>query len=486
MFDFGNAHESAIEGLNVIAIETGIGYNGSYKNFRIFESYAMKHLQSGIEKNQQPSNYWFVIPNYYNVSEWTLNLKPKKRIGYFGRIGHIKGLNIFVEIAKRFPDIEFVMCGQGDPDLYLKESSNIVYQEPIHSEARSDFLGNLTALIAPSLYIEPFCGVNVEAQLCGTPVIASDFGAFVETIEPFKTGLLSHTLADYCYGVQMALNGIFDRQYIRERAIKLYGMYNVAYQYEYVFFNILDLANENNGWYSPYSYIKLLDDKNIINNYKVPFYYFYTPDYEDWNIHLTNTLKDHFDLKPTKTDKIPGLNDQHPIHHWTGSSYKIELVIDSIKKNIGKKIVFSDVTWYVNPDRVNELKDLVNFTIPNIMFANNSGDNTANIGFMVINCNGETLSIWEKALEIIKDNPNAHDQTIIMNLVANPSFFNSNKIVCRWPPSKEDWDKNYRNNFLMLKIFTPSDQNKISRDNFRIETMKEYGYDIFSNSNANK
>lgn len=259
---FGQAHESAIADLNAIAVETGIGYNGSYKQYRIFESYAKKHLECGLEKNHQPSNYWFVIPNYYNISEWEFNPIPKKKIGYFGRICEVKGLNIFIEVAKRFPDIEFVMCGQGDPTSYLNESSNLVYQEPIHGKDRSDFLNNLTAILTPSLYIEPFCGVNVEAQICGTPVMASDFGAFAETIEPFKTGLLCHTLADYCYGVQMALDGKFDRKYIRERAVKLYDMYNVAYQYEYVFRCILDLANENNGWYSPYSYINLQNHEN--------------------------------------------------------------------------------------------------------------------------------------------------------------------------------------------------------------------------------
>jgi glycosyltransferase involved in cell wall biosynthesis len=256
---FGRSHEEALTGLNVITVETGIGYPDSYKAFRIFESYSHLHVTMALEK-KQCDHYWFVIPNYYNILEWPLNLYPnKKKIGFFGRICHIKGCHIIVEIAKKFLDVEFVFCGQGDPTPYLKECNNIVYKPPIHGEERGEFLNDLVALIAPTLYIEPFCGVNVEAQLCGTPVITNEIGAFTETIEPFKTGMMCHTLADFCKAVQMALDDKFDRQYIHNRAVKLYDMYNVGKQYEYVFKNICDIHNGKNGWYSPESYIELLD-----------------------------------------------------------------------------------------------------------------------------------------------------------------------------------------------------------------------------------
>ena len=254
---FGQSHEPSIQGLNVLSIETGIGYPDSYQQFRIFESYAHLHTTLAVEKTQN-KNYWFVAPNYYNVLEWPLNLIPKRQIGYFGRICNIKGCAVVVEVAKRFPHIDFILCGQGDPEPYLKDASNIIYKPPLHGSDRGEFINSLTALLAPSYYVEPFCGVNVEAQLCGTPVITVDNGAFVETIEPFKTGVLCHTLADYCNAVQMALDGKFDRQYISDRAKKMYDMYNVAKTYEYIFKNVLDINNGNNGWYSKECYLDLL------------------------------------------------------------------------------------------------------------------------------------------------------------------------------------------------------------------------------------
>ena len=253
------SHEDAIKDLNVVAVESGVGYNNSYKDFRIFESYSVLH-QTLSRENKFCQHYWFVIPMYYNISEWPLNLSPTKQIGFLGRIGYNKGCDIFKAIAKKFPHIEFIICGQGDATPYTTDDvPNITYKSPIEGLERGVFLGNLTALIAPSMYAEPFGSISAEAQLCGTPVISNDFGAFVETVEPFKTGMLCHTLADFCLAVQMALDGKFDRQYISDRATKLYDMYNVGKKFEYAFKTYIDRSNGKNGWYSPDTYIELLD-----------------------------------------------------------------------------------------------------------------------------------------------------------------------------------------------------------------------------------
>jgi glycosyltransferase involved in cell wall biosynthesis len=252
----------AINELDIVKIETGIGYENSYLDYRIFESYSWMSKTLGIE-NKNPSNYWFVIPNYFNINEFKLSLTPTPlKVGFLGRLVSTKGCHVIVEIAKKFPNIQFVLCGSGDPTPFLKVP-NIVYKNPIHGVERSEYLGSCIALLHPTVYLEPFGNSNVEAQLCGTPVISSDCGGMVETIENYKTGLLCHTLADYCCGVQMAIDGVFDRKYIHERAVNMFDMYKIAYRYEYVFKSILDIYKpEKNGWYSPDVHIKTL----ILNN----------------------------------------------------------------------------------------------------------------------------------------------------------------------------------------------------------------------------
>lgn len=251
---FGYAHEDALSKhfQNAIKVETGIGYEHSYQKYRIFESYAWYHYVAGKQNMFYGNDYWFVIPNYYDLSEWSFNEYPKKYVAYMGRLIDTKGLSVFAEMAKARPDMDFIMCGQGDPTPWMV-APNIKYEEPKHGTERSEFLGNATALFSGTRYIEPFGGVAVEAQLCGTPVLGSGFSCFTETIEHGVTGYNCHTLGDFLVGLEAIETGKIGRLYTRLRATSLYGMYQVAPLYDAAFKQILDVHGEG-GWFKPVSY----------------------------------------------------------------------------------------------------------------------------------------------------------------------------------------------------------------------------------------
>jgi glycosyltransferase involved in cell wall biosynthesis len=247
---FGYAHQAAIEGLDyAIKVETGIGYPNSYEKYRIFETHAWYHAEAG-RQGVSGNDYWWVVPNYFISEDWKLNTNPARYVAYFGRLEPIKGLDIVYEVAKHRPDLTFVLCGQGDPTPYLT-LPNIVYQGPIHGTARSDFLGNALAVLMPTRYIEPFGGVTVEAQLCGTPVLGSTWGSFTETIQNGKTGYRCHTIGDYLAGLEAIENGKLDRTTIRKHAVATYDYRVIAHQYDAVFTQLADLTG--NGWYTTQS-----------------------------------------------------------------------------------------------------------------------------------------------------------------------------------------------------------------------------------------
>jgi hypothetical protein len=252
---FGMGHAQAIEHTDWICVETGIGYPTSFLKYRIFESEEWLHANQGKGSGQ---NYWFVCPNYYDVSEWDLCETPNlNEVHYLGRLQECKGLYELLACAERMPDVTFVICGQGDPTPFLRP--NVVYKPPVQGRARSEYLGNCACVLAPTKFIEPFCGVSAEAQLCGTPVIAKSYGAFNTNIEQFATGIKAHTLQDLVEGIRAAQRGEFDRRYIRERAVRLWGYETVAQQYAYAFRTIADIHNGKNGWYSPISHLHLLE-----------------------------------------------------------------------------------------------------------------------------------------------------------------------------------------------------------------------------------
>jgi len=202
---FGTAHETAVKGLalvnscDVALIETGIGYSEPVAYYRVYESNAWRHWILGREGREgsawgSPRLEW-VVPNYYDPIEWPL-VRPSRRpttIVYLGRLQTVKGLDLLSHLAPRMPDLTFEICGQGDPAPFLT-APNIRYRPPITGRERTDFLGLARAAIFPSRFVEPFCGAAVEAMLCGTPVVTSDFGAFTETVHDGVTGYRCRTI----------------------------------------------------------------------------------------------------------------------------------------------------------------------------------------------------------------------------------------------------------------------------------------------------
>ena len=65
--------------------------------------------------------------------------------------------------------------------------------QTLSTEEKIELLKNATALLNPVTWDEPFGLVPVEAQACGTPVVAFDKGAMPEIIKHNKTGFVVKT-----------------------------------------------------------------------------------------------------------------------------------------------------------------------------------------------------------------------------------------------------------------------------------------------------
>lgn len=245
---FGHGHYQGTRTHGGINVETGIGYPNCCEPYRIYESAAWLHWHAAREDRGVYDHEW-VIPNYFDIDQWALGGGSGGYVLYFGRLIQSKGLDVFWNLAKARPDLQFVMCGQGDPTPWLTEP-NLAYHPPVHGRERETLLGEAIALVAPSRYIEPFCGVTVEANLCGTPALTSVTGAFRETITPGGNGQRCMTLGDWCAALEWAESLTHDHRFgIQMRAQATYSLEVIGPKYVQAFEQCRDLRSAR-GWYS--------------------------------------------------------------------------------------------------------------------------------------------------------------------------------------------------------------------------------------------
>jgi glycosyltransferase involved in cell wall biosynthesis len=197
------------------------------------------HYHQGMD-GRGGNDYEWVVPNYFDVDDWPESLSPGKYTLFFGRVNQLKGMDIIREIAKHTP---VVVVGQGSKEF--GELPGVEMRPPVTGRDRAKLLGEASILIAPTRFVEPYQGVSVEAQLTGTPVAVSDFGAMTETCEHGKTGWRCHTLGDYLEAIRRAPS--MDRAYIASRARRLYSLDPVGRRYDAVFRQISGLLAKSSG-----------------------------------------------------------------------------------------------------------------------------------------------------------------------------------------------------------------------------------------------
>lgn len=227
-------------------VEIGIGYTQCAMPLRVYETYQWMSWHHGKEQTGG-NDYQWVCPMGYDLDEWEPSYEQGEYLLYFGRVIECKGLPIIKELAKHV-EMPIRIVGEADEATkeFLKDAVNVSVEGPVTGKARSELLRNAYAMLMPTRYTEPFGGAGVEGQLCGTPLIASDFGAFNETVIHNVTGYRCHTLGDYVEAVRKvkALN----RRQIASIARGRYGLEPVGAQMDKIFRQILGLKDQ--GWYS--------------------------------------------------------------------------------------------------------------------------------------------------------------------------------------------------------------------------------------------
>lgn len=233
----GLAYKPVADAVSMLAVELGIGYEASFSGFRVFESHAWMHHTYGRQGIDDGRYFDAVIPNAFDPADFEFRADKDDYLLFLGRHTARKGLAVVQELAKHH---RIVTAGQEGP------LDGCEYAGVVRGRDRAELLAGARALLAPTGYIEPFGGVAVEAQLSGTPVIGSPWGAFPETVAEGVTGFLPHTLGGLLDAADQVAE--LDPHVIRDRALSLYSLDAVAPLYDRYLDRLATLHGD--GWYT--------------------------------------------------------------------------------------------------------------------------------------------------------------------------------------------------------------------------------------------
>jgi glycosyltransferase involved in cell wall biosynthesis len=253
---FGAGHRAvADQHKDMIICEPGIGYaGGHFAPFKIFESYAILHAYLGLEKIATMSNdMWYdvVIPNYFDLSDFEYSDQKDDYFLYLGRVIGSKGVHIAMQVVAELGG-RLIVAGPGSMEGFSGHdgrslAKHVEYIGVADVATRKSLMSKAKAMILPSMFVEPFCGVQIEAMLSGTPVVSTDWGAFAEYNIHGVTGYRCRTFEQFVWAASNI--GTIRPAVCREWATSNFSLGRVAEMYDEYWYSVRKIF-DGGGWYA--------------------------------------------------------------------------------------------------------------------------------------------------------------------------------------------------------------------------------------------
>jgi glycosyltransferase involved in cell wall biosynthesis len=141
-------------------------------------------------------DYIATVYHGIDIENFVFQETPEDYLLFLGRIHHDKGAGKAIQIARK-AGIKLIMAGIIQDEAYFKEQvepfldgSQVRYMGVVAPELRNELLGKALGFIHSINFNEPFGLSVVEANACGTPVVAFNKGSMPEIIMDGENGFL--------------------------------------------------------------------------------------------------------------------------------------------------------------------------------------------------------------------------------------------------------------------------------------------------------
>jgi glycosyltransferase involved in cell wall biosynthesis len=234
----------------------GLTYNPFQRFFikkalkRADKIFTVSHALEVALKANSISNIEF-IHNGIGVGEWMIGEMAQKNILFTGRIDEAKGIKVlaeaFEEVNSQVPDAKLNIVGNSDFNFANKNIKVLPWQ---NREVMKKIFSEASLVVVPSLYLDPFPTVNLEAMAAAKPVVGTCFGGTPEAIVDNETGYIVNP-----YNVDDLADKIIDLLKNPEKA-RAFGL--AGYERVKEKFNLETMTKAYLSWYQ-----RMLSNKRI-------------------------------------------------------------------------------------------------------------------------------------------------------------------------------------------------------------------------------
>ncbi len=210
-----------------------------------------KHLEMGLKIPVKHIPYFLPTPpkTLENFQKEKVNERPF--FLFVGRLEKIKGLQNIIPIFKEKQNYDLLIAGDGEYMENLKDlasdSPNIKFLGRVEQNRLRNLYRDAIAVIVPSICLETFGIIIIEAFSMKTPVIVNNLGALPEVIEDSRGGFIYNTPSELVEALESLAKKPELRNELGNNGYSAFLKYWNEYAHLTQYFNLIETIQNKSG-----------------------------------------------------------------------------------------------------------------------------------------------------------------------------------------------------------------------------------------------